>query len=175
MEKLIQESTGTQGLGYQFSNWTYLANETTMLAVRGNVSLTNTTFADGNDGPTVETLVVLTDSNAKISKSTFLTGILLYEPRFNTSSEVSLPNPEAYMLTLDLCLQTFNTSVRDGVATTIMASSQSLGMTAFQSRSLDADGNSFLDSQGTASFDDKNFGFSQVGIGILRQDVAKMF
>lgn len=162
-----QDSTRVQISHYPCFNWTYPTEQLTVNGFKENVSLTS-----GIDGPPIhsndeidmELLLVFTDSMPNIINNTFMTAYVLYQPyEFYTNTDSSLPDPVAFVLTLDFCLQIYNTSVKDGVVKTIMTSSQPLSTAAFPSGSFDVISNvSPSDSQGTVSLDGNNFGFSQI-------------
>lgn len=138
----------------------------------GSVSLSNVLPLDPSGYPTSVQVLNLV-SSAGISNSSINTAYILYQPGFATSINSSLANPIAYALSLDLCVQTLQTTVTGGQVNTTVVSSQILEKGLIEDENLLSEVIAFNNLSDLA-VDGFDFGVTQRGIGLLSATLGNL-
>lgn len=122
------EIAGTANPGYPCYNYTLPKQVITPITSASNIDrhqVSNATLSNTNPHtPDFMEIMSFTPSSGNIS--TMATAYLIYQPGLPTSINSFLPNPVAYELNLNLCVQTYNTSVTNGIVTTTAVKSEIL-------------------------------------------------
>lgn len=131
------------------------------LSIAGNASLSNNA---GSEGYGIDSLQVMTLSASTSNSSSLFTSLVIYQPGFLTSINSSLPRPVAYELNLDFCIQTYNTTVSNGVVNTTVLSSQILQTNIQEVFTANNDSDIFFGNSSYTSVRGEIFGFSFIAV-----------
>lgn len=129
LDKFFQE-VGFENPGYPCFNYTLpFVSTSDFLLVEGEVSsATNITLSNvvplQGEGMQFLTLTPILDTVKSRLGTSFVGAYLMYQPGVKESINSSLANPIAYGLNFELCVQTYNTTVLNGVTTTVLTSTQ---------------------------------------------------
>lgn len=108
------------------------------------------------------------------SKSSIITSYIVYQPHLKSSINSTLVRPVAYGLTLDLCVQKYNTTVSNGVTSTSVVWSQPLGNATLDTELPDLVFEGFGNSTSLA-IDGFNFAITGQGIADLAASIGGFF
>lgn len=107
--------------------------------------------------------------------STLRTHYLMYQPGFSSSINSSLPDPVAYGLDLNLCIQTLNTTVSKGKTNTTIVSSQILETPFVQIYHPNNGTSKYLLNDSYVVIEGETFGISRLSLAILIQTTGSIF
>lgn len=136
-----------------------------------NLYLTNGVI-DEYFGP--DTLPVLVSSPSYQNTSSLGTFYLIYQPGFLESINVPLPKPLAYGINLDVCTQTFNTTVFNGKVNTTLVSSRILPTYLTEVFTANNDTKEFTASNTYVTIEGDVFGMSEDGMMLLNQAMTSL-
>lgn len=121
------------------------------LGLTSNATLSNG-FANTSLASGFGTMQVMSLNGAVTNSSSIITAYLMYQPDLLMSINSSLRTPVAYRLNLDFCMQTYNTTMSNGIVNTTVLSNRILPIddqsTFATNNSINVDGNSTYTSVG---------------------------
>lgn len=134
-----------------------------ILSLNGNISLSNGDFNKGF----FPGMQVLSLTPSLVNTPSLLTSHLMFQPDLSASIISSLSSPEAYALTLDLCVQEYESSTSSGKTNTILLSSQIIPVNETETLLNENTVANFTGGNACISIDNVTFGITASGTPLL--------